>query len=143
MCSIVTTQTFSFRRRSRKKHYSSSTLDGRETLEEGLGLSKGEAECPARPDSLDAQSVAHKLDTTILFYSLGPKKILVMGSHPSSHSSFPAPGAVGHRNPGPELSKRHPEIERPTARLQTRLPEISMTRSCCLPRKWFPKVHGY
>jgi CHAT domain-containing protein len=59
---------------SRKPDYALQVLDiGRaRTLAEGLGLAKQQP--PAHPDKVDSQAVAHKLNATILFYSLGPEK---------------------------------------------------------------------
>ncbi len=61
------------------------------TLEEGLGLPKEKPN--ARPDqALDAQAVARKLDTTILFYSLGQKKSWLWAINPHRTRLFPLPG---------------------------------------------------
>jgi CHAT domain-containing protein len=61
------------------------------TLEEGLGLAKEKPN--ARPDqAVDPQAVARKLDTTILFYSLGPKKSWLWAINPHRTRLFPLPG---------------------------------------------------
>jgi CHAT domain-containing protein/tetratricopeptide (TPR) repeat protein len=61
------------------------------TLEEGLGLPKEKPN--ARPDQvIDPQAVARKLDTTILFYSLGPKKSWLWAISPHHTRLFPLPG---------------------------------------------------
>ncbi len=101
---------------SRKPEYALQLLDiGRaRTLAEGLGLDKEKPNIrPEQPG--DVQAVARKLDSTILFYSLGPKKFLVVGHYAASHPHFPAPRSVGHRNSGAQLSERNPEIDRPPA----------------------------
>ena len=87
---IATTQTFLFRRRSRKKHCELLDIGRARTLEEGLGLAKEKPN--ARPDqAVDAQAVARKLDTTILFYSLGPKKSWLWAITPHHTHLFPLP----------------------------------------------------
>jgi CHAT domain-containing protein len=61
------------------------------TLEEGLGLAKEKPN--ARPDqAVDPQAVARKLDTTILFYSLGPKKSWLWAINPHHTRLFSLPG---------------------------------------------------
>ncbi len=61
------------------------------TLAEGLGLSK-EKPNTRSDQALDAQSVARKLDSTILFYSLGPKKSWLWAVTPHHTRLFPLPG---------------------------------------------------
>jgi CHAT domain-containing protein/tetratricopeptide (TPR) repeat protein len=61
------------------------------TLQEGLGLAKTQAD--AQPErALDAQAVARKLDSLILFYSLGPEKSWLWVVAPHHTHLFPLPG---------------------------------------------------
>ncbi len=63
------------------------------TLAEGLGLANQKPN--AQPEhAVDVQAVARKLDSAILFYSLGPDKSWLWASHRPSHASLPASRAV-------------------------------------------------
>ena len=79
------------------------------------GTGEAEARCAARAGSQRTSGCAQARQHHSLLFARA-EKILVMGNHPSSHPPLPASRSVGYRNPGPELSKRHPEIDRPTAR---------------------------
>jgi CHAT domain-containing protein len=61
------------------------------TLAEGLGLDK-EKHNTRSEQAGDAQAVASKLDSTILFYSLGPKKSWLWAITPHHTRLFPLPG---------------------------------------------------
>jgi CHAT domain-containing protein/Flp pilus assembly protein TadD len=78
---------------SQKQEQALELLDvGRaKTLAEGLGLEKQRPN--SRPDqAADPQSVARKLDSTVLFYSLGPKKSWLWAVTPHHTSLFSLPG---------------------------------------------------
>ena len=78
---------------SQKQEQALELLDiGRaKTLAEGLGLEKPRPN--SRPDQADnVQTVARKLDSTILFYSLGPKKSWLWAITPHHTRLFPLPG---------------------------------------------------
>jgi tetratricopeptide (TPR) repeat protein len=94
---------------SQKQEQALQLLDvGRaRTLAEGLGFAK-ETPMTRSETEGDAQSAASKFDSTILFYSLGPKKSWLWAITP--HRS------ISDRNAGAQLSERNPEIDRPTAR---------------------------
>ncbi len=63
------------------------------TLAEGLGLANQKPD--AKPEhAVDVQAVARKLDSAILFYSLGPEKSWLWLVTASSHASLPASWAV-------------------------------------------------
>jgi CHAT domain-containing protein len=61
------------------------------TLAEGLGLDKEKPNTRSEQAG-DAQAVASKLDSTILFYSLGPKKSWLWAIAPHHTRLFPLPG---------------------------------------------------
>jgi CHAT domain-containing protein/Flp pilus assembly protein TadD len=78
---------------SQKQEQALELLDvGRaKTLAEGLGLEKQRPN--SRPDqAADPQSVARKLDSTVLFYSLGQKKSWLWAVTPHHTSLFSLPG---------------------------------------------------
>jgi len=61
------------------------------TLEEGLGLAKGKSNTgPDQP--VDPQAIARKLDSIVLFYSLGQKKSWLWAITPHRTRLFPLPG---------------------------------------------------
>ena len=61
------------------------------TLAEGLGLAKQQLD--AQPEhTANEQAAARKLDSTILFYSLGPKKSWLWAVTPHHTRLFPLPG---------------------------------------------------
>jgi CHAT domain-containing protein len=61
------------------------------TLAEGLGLAKQQLD--AQPEhTANEQAAARKLDSTILFYSLGPKKSWLWAVGPHHTRLFPLPG---------------------------------------------------
>ena len=61
------------------------------TLEEGLGLAKDKPMTRSEPAG-DAQVAASRLNSTILFYSLGPKKSWLWSINPHRTHLFPLPG---------------------------------------------------
>jgi CHAT domain-containing protein len=61
------------------------------TLEEGLGLAKDKPMTRSEP-AVDAQVAASRLNSTILFYSLGPKKSWLWAINPHHTRLFPLPG---------------------------------------------------
>jgi CHAT domain-containing protein len=61
------------------------------TLEEGLGLAKDKPMTRSEPAG-DAQVAASRLNSTILFYSLGPKKSWLWSITPHRTHLFPLPG---------------------------------------------------
>ncbi len=70
------------------------------TLAEGLDW-RSRSQMHSQSIRSDEQAVARKLDSTILFYSLGPKKSWLWAITPHHTRLFPLPGSVGDRNPGP------------------------------------------
>ena len=78
---------------SRKPEDALQLLDiGRaRTLAEGLELAEAERRMRNRRTAVDVQAVARKLDSTILFYSLGPEKSWLWAVTPHHTHLFPLP----------------------------------------------------
>jgi CHAT domain-containing protein len=81
---------------SQKQEEALQLLDiGRaKTLAEGLGLTNQKSEIRSEP-AADVQSVARKLDSIILFYSLGPEKSWLWAVTPHRTRLFLLPGQPG------------------------------------------------
>ena len=94
MPSIAITQIFLSRRKSRKKHYSLLDIGRARTLAEGLGLAKG-TKCALPEQTFDDRRLPRKLNSTILFYSLGPKKSWLWAITPHRTRLFPLPAQAG------------------------------------------------
>ena len=114
MRSTAITQTFLSRRRSRKKLCSFSTSDGREHWPRAWGW-RSRSQMRAPEQTVDAQAVARKLDGTILFYSLGPKKSWLWAITAHHTRLFPLPAQSEIETQVHGYQNAILQIERPTA----------------------------